>query len=522
MIRLEDLHESYAAATIEERIQMANLGAICWNSLKQELYDQWSASLSVDESQKAEMWRSEGIKEGKQMMFESVKAKLASADTLKEQLMICEASREADRTRAEQQLSYERELLTKEIQAIKQRHLQNIEIEVDRRVADVVRSAEDRKDQEASALRLRIATLMEENTISVMLDSSRSKKITSLECELSEQLHMNEEAKRTFSKELSIRLEQAKEFQMLTLQNQTSSEISGLRQQIAELRSQSELLLAKEEARRLLEQKVSHLELENAMKQAKIDTLLKETTKSSYAIGKDGEALIYDVITEYVLPVFLYSRAKNMSGINHVADIHLFLQSPVGKQLKILIDAKNYKDHVKTKEITKLQYDVDIDDDANAGIMISTNSQISSVKQFQIEKTPKGKYILYLSIEGFDDELRGKAICWAVRVLSTLASYSDDSDGNILGKIVDFFKELDISLKEADQVVKSCQKTLEISTTMKQNLSKRLDDFRIAHLADVKVQHIEPETTIKPPRVRAARQKKSPVKVSDDSMPASV
>ena len=522
MLRVEDLHEAYSSATPEERIQMANIGAICCISLKQELYDRWSASLSVDESQKAEMWRSEGMKEGKQMMLESVKAKLASADTLKEQLSICEASREADHIRAEQQLSYERELLTKEIQSIKQRHVQNIESEVERRVADAVRIAEDRKDQESSSLRVRIATLMEENNISVMLDASRTKKISSLECELIEQLHTNEEAKRTFSKELSNRLEQAKEIQLLTLQNQTSAEISGLRQQIAELRSQSELLLAKEEARRLLEQKVSHLESENGMKQAKIDALLKETTKSSYAIGKDGEALIYDIITEHVLPVFLYSSAKNMAGINHVADIHLFLQSPVGKQMKILIDAKKYKDPVKGKEITKLHHDVDIDDDAHAGIMISTNSQISSVKQFQIEKTPKGKYILYLSIEGFDDELRGKAICWSIRVLSTLASYSDDSDGNILGKIVDFFKELDLSLKEADQVVKSCQKTLDLATVMKQNLTKRLDDFRIAHLSDVKVQHIESETPIKPPRVRATRQKKSLSKVSEDSMPASI
>lgn len=518
MLHLKDLHPVYQTVSEEESIAIANIGAICYLSVKDGLLDIWNKSQTADEGVKAEMWR----REGGQSMLDSVKVKLASVDSLKEQLYISEASRESDRIRAEQQLKYELELMTKEISNIQQRHSQNIETEVVRRIADAVRLAEERKEQEASALRLKIATLIEENNISAMLDASRSKKIYSLEYELSEQFHINEEAKRTFSKELSIRLEQAKEIQLLSLQNQTSNEISGLREQIAELKSQSELLIAKEEARRLLEQKVSNLESENVMKQAKIDVLLKETTKSSYAIGKDGEALIYDIITEYVLPVFLYSSAKNMAGINHVADIHLFLQSPVGKQIKILIDAKKYKDAVKGKEITKLHYDVDIDDDANAGILISTNSQISSVKQFQIEKTPKGKYILYLSIEGFDNELRGKAICWAIRVLSTLASYSDDSDGNILGKIVDFFKELEISLKEADQVVKSCQKSLDISTIMKQNLSKRLDDFRMAHLEDVKPHHNETETPIKPPRVRAARQKKSPVKITEDSMPASI
>lgn len=514
MLRIEELHEAYASASAEERIQMANLGAICYTSVKSSLYEHWT---STDDTAKSELWR----KEGGQAMLDSLKAKLASADTLKEQLLISEASLESYRTRAEEHLAYERELLYKEIQSIKQRHLLNIESEVSHRLADAVRVAEERKEQEISALRIKNATLTEENTISTLLDASREKKISSLESDLSRQMEIYEDMKRSFSKELSIQLDQAKEMQMLSIQNQTSEEISRLRLAIAELHSQSELLNAKEEARRLLEQKVAHLETENTVKQAKIDVLLKETTKSSYAIGKEGEALIYDIITDYVLPMFLYSSAKNMSGINHVADIHLFLQSPIGKQMKILIDAKKYKDPVKCKEITKLHHDVDIDDDAHAGIMISTNSQISSVKQFQIEKTPKGKYILYLSIEGFDDELRGKAICWAIRVLSTLASYSDDSEGNILGKIVDFFKELDISIKEADQVVKSCQKTLDISTTMKQNLAKRLDDFRIAHLGDSQVSYSQPDAApIKPPRSRPTRQKKADK--ASDIMPASV
>jgi hypothetical protein len=515
MLRVEDLHEAYATATTEERILMANLGAICYTSVKSSLYEHWTDF--TDDSAKSELWR----KEGGQAMFESLKAKLASVDTLKQQLLVSEASREAERHRAEDHLAYERDLLHRELQSIKQRHIQNIESEVSHRLADAVRAAEERKEQELSALRIKNASLTEENTIATLLDSSREKKISSLEAELSKQMEVYEDMKRTFSQEVSIQLEQAKETQMLSLQNQSAEEISRLRMQIAELHSQGELLLAKEEARRLLEQKVSHLEIENGVKQAKIDVLIRETTKSSYAIGKEGEALVFDIITDYVLPMFLYSSAKNMSGINHVADIHLFLQSPIGKQMKILIDAKKYKDPVKCKEITKLHHDVDIDDDAHAGIMISTNSQISSVKQFQIEKTPKGKYILYLSIEGFDDELRGKAICWAIRVLSTLASYSDDSEGNILGKIVDFFKELDISLKEADQVVKSCQKSLEISTTMKQNLAKRLDDFRVAHLGDSQVAYSQSETApIKTPRVRPSRQKKA--EKNSDTMPASV
>jgi hypothetical protein len=108
MLRVEDLHEAYATATTEERILMANLGAICYTSVKSSLYEHWTDS--TDDSAKSELWR----KEGGQAMFESLKAKLASVDTLKEQLLVSEASREAERHRAEDHLAYERDLRTEE------------------------------------------------------------------------------------------------------------------------------------------------------------------------------------------------------------------------------------------------------------------------------------------------------------------------------------------------------------------------------------------------------------------------
>jgi hypothetical protein len=183
--------------------------------------------------------------------------------------------------------------------------------------------------------------------------------------------------------------------------------------------------------------------------------------------------------------------------------------------MKILIDAKKYTESVRVKEITKLHSDVDIDDDAMAGIMISTNSQISSVKQFQIEKTPKGKPILYLSVEGFDDELRGRTICWAIRVLSTLASYSDESDTNIVGKIVEFFKELDLSVKEADSLVKSCQKSLDLATTMKKNLSKRIDDFRVDNLSTMPVPIVETKVPVTRKAATGATKSKKKITVDE-------
>ena len=512
VLRLSDLHEAYHVSSHEEAISMANLGAVCWQSCETGMHKHWSASMAGDDTAKAELWR----QEGRQMMLESVKAKLATADKLQEDLVLSEAARDADRGRAEQRLRYETDLLKRELGDIQQQHCQSLESEVGRRLAEAVRLAEERKDQEAASLRLRIATLTEEANMSAIADASRDKKVTSLELQLAAQLELINEMKRTTEKEVTDRVQEAKNHQQVALEIQKGAEISELRLRLAELSSQGELLAAKEEARRLLDEKVKSLESEAIKLQKQLATLQAEATKSSYALGKAGEALIFDIITEYVLPVFMYSSAKDMSGVSHVADIHLFLQSPVGKRMKILIDAKKYKDPVRGKEITKLHSDVDSDDDAMAGIMISTTSQISSVKQFQIEKTPKGKYVLYLSVEGFDDELRGKAICWAIRVLSTLASYADDSDENIMGKIAEFFKELDLSLKEADGLVKMCQKTLDSATVMKRNLGQRLESFRIEHLGSMVLDSREPEPVAASTRGSKKKAVSEPVPSAED------
>lgn len=503
----KELDPVYQAVDHEEAIAIANLGAQVYVAMKDRLYETWSSSMTGDDAAKAELWR----QEGRQAMLESMKSKLVAAEKLQEQLTLIEVSREADHQRADQRLRYETDLLKKEITEIQQQHCQSLESEVGRRLADAVRVAEDRKDQEAASLRLRIAALTEESQNQAILDASREKKIGAIETELSIQLDRFDEIKRNADKDLATRLEEAKAQQMMIVEIQKSAEISDLRQKIAVLHSKEELLVAKEESRKLLADKVQQLETEIKEHSTLIKKYEAETTKSSYALGKEGEALIFDIITEYVLPAFLYSSAKDMSGLSHVADIHLFLQSPVGKLMKILIDAKKYKDAVRGKEITKLHSDVDSDDEAMAGIMISTSSPIASVKQFQIEKTPKGKYILYLSVEGFDDELRGKAICWAIRILSTLASYSDDTDVNIVTKIADFFKELDLSLKEADGLLKSCLKSYNLATVMKKNLGQRLENFRVEHLGGMVFDSKETEE-----RTRSPKQKTPVIESQED------
>lgn len=87
-LKIADLHEAYRTATPEEAIAMANLGAICWSAARGELFSQWNVAMSAEETEKADVWR----KEGAATMLESVKMRLAQADTLSVRLATAEAT----------------------------------------------------------------------------------------------------------------------------------------------------------------------------------------------------------------------------------------------------------------------------------------------------------------------------------------------------------------------------------------------------------------------------------------------
>lgn len=382
-LNITDLHELYSSVTPEEAIMIANLGALCWLTCKQGLYEQWSASMSEEDTDKAIAWKQEGRLEA----MKALNSRLAAAEEAMTRTAVAEGQLLALKAAMETET-------TQQVEELLESRLKDLEIEKLREMAEKQR------------------------------------------------------------------------------------EIGELQQRLAAASSQGQMMLLLQEANTMLKTSIAEREEQLAEKEAKLECLIEaQKPKSSYAIGKQGEAVIMELLQRFVIPSFMHASAFDVTGKGHVADIHLFLQSPVGKMMKILVEAKQYSRPVKTKEIGKLHNDVDADDEALAGIMISITSQIASVKQFQIEKTSKGKYILYLALEGFDDEFRGIMICWAIRVLSTLASYSAEMGDDLVGKLVDFFGELEKSVVEADMVVKNCQKATESAITMKRNLSKRLEEF---------------------------------------------
>lgn len=488
MLRVEDLHEAYNVASEEERIQMANLGAICWLSLKQELYDKWNASLSTDDNLKAEMWRAEGVKEGRQAMLDSLKTKLASAEFLADQIKSIEESRENERQRAEKRLEYETTLLTQEISKSEARFVEyrkTIENDIDKRIDESLvlrcKTITETKNQEIESLQHQLSMLQ-----SQLLSVENARLVES-------QRHSQEIEKRLID-EVRLRVSE--------IEIAKEKEISSLHKQITSFQSQTTLLSMANESLSLMREKISNLETERYALQETLATLT--VTKSSHQIGKDGETTVIGLIEKYILPEFLYSSVVDVSHLPHSADCHIHFMSPLGKKMKILVDSKKYKESVRTKEVVKLHNDVDADDEATAGIMISLDSVISSVKQFQVEKTPKGKFILYLSMSDIDEQYKGKTLCWATRIISTLASFTNNSKE--LDKISAFMKDLESSSKDVDATFKACQKATDLAKIAKENLTKRLIDFRI----DDDVIIPTPDASIPPPKKQRKKATKSP------------
>jgi hypothetical protein len=69
MLRLKDLDPLYQSVTEDEGILIANLGALCWQTCKKELFTHWSTE---EEATKADGWK----EAGKQIMLDSLKGKL--------------------------------------------------------------------------------------------------------------------------------------------------------------------------------------------------------------------------------------------------------------------------------------------------------------------------------------------------------------------------------------------------------------------------------------------------------------
>jgi hypothetical protein len=371
-IRISDLHEAYTSASQEDRIAMANLGAVCWSTVKSDLFSHWGAAMSAEESAKADTWK----REGALSMLESVKTRLALADTLSYRLAIAETT-------------------------------------VEQLKVDMEAEAAKRAEAFVSAAR--------------------------------------------------------QDF------------LAAKAMEFADMKARIAAAEAKEETMNMVKKNQSALYFKIQTLEAELEKFRAASiTKSSHALGKLGEVELFDMLNKCVIPFFPYATIRDMTQISHVADFHLWITGPTNKRTKILVDSKKYSSPVQSGEIDKLFKDVDADDEADAGLMVSLDSAIYTKLQFQITKTKKGKPCMFISFEKLDDGFRQEVLCWAVRVLvEVVAIQSKDAQDIMIEDLQGFLSEMDASVSDLESCLKMCRTLHDSMRDTKERLMMRINTYRV-------------------------------------------
>ena len=372
-LKLAELHDLYSSVSRADAIAMANLGAVCWSSFKDGLYDQWATTMTSEEAEKAALYKEEGRKEGEKRMLDSVKARIASFETLQSELTIANASLEQLR--------------------------QSMDVEAVKR---------------AKAL---LATQRSEFEIEKM------------------------------------------------------KEISALKEQISAASLSMQMVSVLKENNESLKEKIAALE-------AAREELLLQKTKSSHSIGKIGEAMVLDLLSDITKVNFPYSSVKDMTATVHAADFHVWIMRPSGKRVKMLVDSKKYSKAVNSAEISKLNKDIDADEEARCGMLISLDSTICATEQFEIKTTPKCKPVLFLTLQDMNYERRREMILWAIQTLMTIVGEEDPAQKNrMLEEFDEFLHDINASMKDIDSVIKMQQKATEGLRQVRADIFDRMKEF---------------------------------------------
>ena len=296
-------------------------------------------------------------------------------------------------------------------------------------------------------------------------------------------------------KEAGRRLVEKMEAVRTEFEMEKMREMVALRERLATLESREKYTVSLEETVGYLKEKVATVE-------AKFMEQTIATTRSSHAIGKAGETEIYDLLENVVCPAFQFSTLKNMSHIYHAAAFHLSVMAEDGSKIKILIDAKKYNYPVTSAEIQKLHKDVDADDDARAGLMVSIQTHIQTAKTFQIRKTERNRPVMCISFQHVDESMRGEILCWAVRVLQAIAVEKNGDDRQIMIEKLDIFlKSLQQEVMGMDVNIRQVLKTVEAFKKVRNTLLEKITKFSTIGTVDEadmddKIEHIVEDTEI--------------------------
>jgi hypothetical protein len=262
-------------------------------------------------------------------------------------------------------------------------------------------------------------------------------------------------------------------------------EISALKEQIAAASLSEQMVSLLKENNESLKEKIVTLE-------AAREELLMQKTKSSHSIGKIGEGMVFDLLSDITKVNFPYSTVKDMTTVVHAADFHVWIMRPSGKRIKMLVDSKKYSKAVNSAEVAKLNKDIDADEEARCGLLISLDSSICATDQFEIKTTAKCKPVLFLTLQDMNYERRREMLVWAIQTLMTLVGEEDPAEkSRMLEQIDDFLHEINASLKDIDGVIKMQQKAVEGLRAVRASLTEKMKEFSGEESLDT-IEHVGP------------------------------
>jgi len=268
---------------------------------------------------------------------------------------------------------------------------------------------------------------------------------------------------------------QRKDFELAKME-----EIRSIEKKLAAAEAREEMSVLLKESHATMREKIVALEAQVAE---------QTTTKSSHAIGKAGEATVLELLNTVVVPSLPYATVKDMTAVSHAADFHLTVMLATGDKAKILIDSKKYKRRVNTAEIEKLYADVDANEEAHAGLLISIESHIFTMKQFQIALTPLQKPVIFISFCDISEEMRKELTTWAVRVLiDVLSQKSGDDKGSMISNIEGFLSEMDDVVTELDNGIRGVAKSLDGIKATRDGVIRKIVNFRAGKPAETEIQ----------------------------------
>jgi hypothetical protein len=253
----------------------------------------------------------------------------------------------------------------------------------------------------------------------------------------------------------------------------------ALRERLAMLEAREKYTVSLEETVGYLKEKVAAVEARKEDLHGQLMAATVAKTRSSHMIGKMGEATVLDLLENTVLNAFPYSTVKDMTTVGHAADFHLWVMTPKGKRVKMLVDSKKYKRNINSDEINKLIADVDADEEAECGIMISLDSPICTMKQFQIKNTMKHKPVIYLTFQDVAEEQQKNILCWAIHaLLAVVKEISYSARNYIVDNIDHFLSQMNETVKEMDGAIRLHMKALDAMRQTRMNMVASITDFR--------------------------------------------